>query len=123
MSAPDDAMFPSLRSCHDTLNANVAGARRVLWQELQQLNQPRDQLAQMLERVGPERQQAASVQFLSTWSPNDPVVRDGVTIAQRAIWRLFEAGLIDDSSATVALLAIHVGIRRRTTRHETDVAT
>jgi hypothetical protein len=111
-------MFPPLRSCQDTLNANIAGAGQVLWQELQQRKQPDDQVAQTLERGEPERLQAASVEFLSTWSPKDPVVRDAVTTAQRAIWRLFEVGLIDGSAATVALLAIHVGVGRRTNRYE-----
>jgi len=37
---------------------------------------------------------------------------DPVRAARDAIWRLFDDGLIDDDSATLALLAIDVGVRR-----------
>ena len=42
----------------------------------------------------------------------EPPAHDAVTAAKDAIWRLFEAGLIDEDLATLALLAIALGIRR-----------
>ena len=47
---------------------------------------------------------------------DEPAFADALTTARTAIRRLFEAGLIDEDWATVALLAIHVGLRRRTRR-------
>ena len=35
-----------------------------------------------------------------------------VTEARLVIWQLFEAGLIDEDHATVALLAISLGVQR-----------
>jgi len=37
---------------------------------------------------------------------------DPVDAARQAIWRLFEQGQIDEHSATEALLAVDVGLRR-----------
>jgi hypothetical protein len=37
---------------------------------------------------------------------------DPVSAARNAIWQLYQAGLIDDDAATVALLAISIGLRR-----------
>jgi len=37
---------------------------------------------------------------------------DPVSAARNAIWDLYQAGLIDDDAATVALLAISIGMRR-----------
>jgi len=42
-----------------------------------------------------------------------PLAReDPVEAARAAIWRLFEAGQIDDDMATTSLLAIDLGVRR-----------
>jgi len=104
-------MFLPLRASQGPLHAHVDEARRVLWQEFRQNNPADDQSA--LDRLDTGCVAAAFAQFLST----RPAVSDDVWAAQTAIWRLFDAGLIDDGSATVALLAIHVGLRRRTVRH------
>jgi hypothetical protein len=92
----------------------VDGARQILWQEFQQRKLIDDQFAQTLENLDPERHHAFA--YLGRSRPHDqPGADDPVWAAQAGIWRLFDAGLIDDSSATVALLAIHVGVQRRST--------
>ena len=39
-------------------------------------------------------------------------LQNAVTLVRAAIWQLFEDGLIDADSATLALLALDVGVRR-----------
>jgi hypothetical protein len=46
--------------------------------------------------------------WCSVQEPPDDPVRD----ARVAIWRPFEAGLLDEDHATAALLALAVGLRR-----------
>ena len=112
MDAPDHAMFLPPRGCQGPPNAHVDQARQVLWQEFRQGNLADDQLAHDLLDLECER--VALAHLLRVRPPEQPVASDAVWTAQTAIWHLYDAGLIDDGSATVALLAIHVGIRRST---------
>jgi hypothetical protein len=47
-------------------------------------------------------------------TPQIPILAraDLIESARNSIWRLFEAGLIDDEMATTSLLAIDLGTRR-----------
>jgi hypothetical protein len=49
----------------------------------------------------------------------EPSTEDALGSAKDAIWRLFDLGLIDEDSATLALLAISIGLRR-TVRRDTS---
>ncbi len=111
MSAPDHAFAP-LSASNGAASDNTVQAEWILWQEFQQGYLTGDQLAHTLEVLEPERQQEAFAHFLSTRSDERGSVPDAVFTAQAAIWHLFDAGLIDDNSATVALLAIYVGLQR-----------
>ncbi len=118
MSAPDQA-FPPLSASGVAHNRNIQQAEWILWQEYQQGYLTGDQLAHTVDVLEPERQQAAFAHFLSTRSEKQASEPDAVCSAQAAIWHLFDAGLIDDNSATVALLAIHVGVQRNSRPRQT----
>lgn len=116
MSAPNHAL-PSLGGASRVRSdSNTDKAEWILWQEYQQGYLTGDQLAQSLDVVEPERQRAAFAHLQSARTDNQTEVPDAVAHAQAAIWHLFDAGLIDDNSATVALLAIHIGVQRGSSR-------
>jgi hypothetical protein len=110
MSAPNHA-HPSLGGASRMRpESNTEKAEFILWQEYRQGHLTVDQLAHTLDLLEPERENAAFAHLLSARSHNQAT--DAVGDAEEAIWHLFDAGLIDDNSATVALLAIHVGVQR-----------
>ncbi len=42
----------------------------------------------------------------------EPCTRDALRAAKDAIWRLFDAGVFDEDSTTLELLAVAIGVRR-----------
>ena len=115
MCTPEDAMFAPLRGHQWPLMPYVDRAQQILWQEFRQRNVIDDQFAPTLERPDAEGEQSA-FGYLGSRRPHDqPRADDPVWAAQDGIWRLFDAGLIDDRCATIALLAIHVGAQHRST--------
>jgi len=116
MTTPDREGFPRPWACQGPIDTHVEKARRVLSQELRHATLAEDPLTpDFLASVGD--QALASIgdpaQFFKTRTASLP---GAVETAQDAIWHLFDDGLIDDSSATVALLAIYVGLRRSAAR-------
>jgi len=102
MDAPEHAMFLPPRGCQGPPNAHVDKARRVLWQQFRQGDLAHDQLAH--EVVNVECERVVLAHLLRVRPPEPPVASEAVWTAQTAIWHLFEAGLIDDGSATVVCL-------------------
>lgn len=96
------------RACQPTRHARVHEARRVLWHEFRREHASHEQ--QPLDALDAGCEPASLAQFLRA----RPAATSAARAAQAAIWRLFEDGQIDDASATVALLAIHVGLQRGT---------
>jgi hypothetical protein len=112
MNTPDREAFLATWASQEP----VEKARRVLSQELLQggfADDPatRAYLAAGYQASGDEP--TVSAQLFSTRAAPLP---GAVEVAQDAIWRVFDEGFIDDSSATVALLALYVGLRRKTAR-------
>jgi hypothetical protein len=114
MDTPDHEAFLAPWASQQPVETRVDKARRVLSQELLQGGFADDPLRLAFLASGASgADQPVSARFFSTPAMPLPAA---VEAAQDAIWRLFDDGLIDDSSATVALLAIYVGLRRKTPR-------
>jgi hypothetical protein len=111
MNTTDREAFLAPWANREPFETHVEKARRALSQELLQAGFADDPSTRGYLAQGYD--QAISAQFLRTRVAPLP---GAVEAAQDTIWRLYDEGLIDDSSATVALLAIYVGLRRRTAR-------
>ena len=111
MNTPDREPFLATWASQEPANTHAEKARRVLSQELLQGGFADEPLTRAYLASGYD--QVVSARFFSTRAAPLP---GAVEAAQDAIWRLFDEGLIDDTSATVALLALYVGLRRKTAR-------